>query len=221
MNTATHISINWETLPQRMRELPLDERGFPVPWFVAWIDGKTEFRAMDPRKWHQAVRKKLCWVCGQRIGAYLAFVIGPMCGVNRTTSEPPCHLDCARWSAQNCPFLSRPHMHRREAGMPEQVCPNDQGIPIARNPGVALVWVTKSYSIFRDEKNHPLIEIGEPEAVEFYAEGRVARRAEIEESVRTGLPILEEVARQQEGGMEALTQAAALFRQLIGSVALA
>jgi hypothetical protein len=31
-------------LPLRMRGLPLDERGYPVPWFVAWIDGKPEFR---------------------------------------------------------------------------------------------------------------------------------------------------------------------------------
>jgi hypothetical protein len=51
-----------------MSDLPVDERGFPVPWFVAWFDGKPEFRAMDGLKWIRAVREHLCWVCGGRLG---------------------------------------------------------------------------------------------------------------------------------------------------------
>src|SRR5262245_60746512 len=101
-------------LPDRMRSLPIDERGYPVPWFVAYVDGKPEFRAMDRDKWREAVRMHLCWVCGQKLGSYVVFVLGPMCGITRTTSEPPCHIDCARWSAKNCPFLARPKMVRRE-----------------------------------------------------------------------------------------------------------
>jgi hypothetical protein len=66
-----------------------------VPWFVAWFDGKPEFRAMDGLKWIRAVREHLCWVCGGRLGVWQTFVLGPMCGINRTTVEPPCHLECA------------------------------------------------------------------------------------------------------------------------------
>ena len=102
------------SLPPRMGDLPIDpERGFPVPWFVEWIDGKPEFRVMSGAKWARAVRDKLCWVCGKQLGGYLCFVLGPMCGITRTTSEPPCHRECAQWSARFCPFLSRPHMTRR------------------------------------------------------------------------------------------------------------
>ena len=36
-----------EALPARLHFLPVDERGYPVPWFVAWRDGKPEFRAME------------------------------------------------------------------------------------------------------------------------------------------------------------------------------
>jgi hypothetical protein len=55
-----------EPLPVRMRHLFVDERGYVVPWFVAWVDGKPEFRAMDPDKFRAAITRKLCWVCGQR-----------------------------------------------------------------------------------------------------------------------------------------------------------
>lgn len=197
------------TLPERMRSLPIDDRGFVVPWFVAWIDGKPEFRGMDAGKWSAAVREKLCWVCGQKLGKYLCFAIGPMCGVNRTTSEPPCHLECARWSAKNCPFLSRPKMTRRED---EALLEHSKGkigtggFGIKRNPGVALLWVTKSYEVYRDGMGGWLIEIGDPVEVEWYSEGRPATRAEVEESIRTGLPFLEELARQEPGGLEALEE---------------
>ena len=87
-------------LPANMRGLPLDpERGFPVPWFVPWLDGKPEFRAMDPKKILEAVAKRKCWVCGQHLAQHgMTFVIGPMCLVNRVSSEPPSHLECAQYS---------------------------------------------------------------------------------------------------------------------------
>jgi hypothetical protein len=124
-------------LPLRMRGLAVDDRGYPVPWFVAWVDGQPEFRAVDARKWLQAVRQKLCWVCGQQLGAYLAFILGPMCAINRTISEPPSHRQCAEWSIKNCPFLSRPHMRRRENDMPEDA-QESAGFGTKRNPGVTL-----------------------------------------------------------------------------------
>src|SRR5437763_12378791 len=78
-------------LPDRIAALPVF-RGYPVPWFVAYPngpEGEPEFRTFDPKKWIAAVQEKRCWVCGQQLGAYLAFVLGPMCGITRTTSEPP------------------------------------------------------------------------------------------------------------------------------------
>lgn len=54
------MKISRKTLPARMRDLPIDDRGYPVPWFVAWVDGKPEFRAMDQEKFIRALREKLC-----------------------------------------------------------------------------------------------------------------------------------------------------------------
>lgn len=103
----------FDDLPARMRKLPVDKRGFPVPWFVPWVDGQAIFPAMDARKRNLAWRDRLCWVCGERIGRVQAFVIGPMCAVNRTSSEPPSHLECARFSARRCPFLARKRCPKR------------------------------------------------------------------------------------------------------------
>lgn len=185
------MQINWDTLPTRMLALPRDpQRGVPVPWFVDWRDGVPEFRAMDMQKFGRAIRDRLCWVCGGRLGRHLAFVIGPMCAINRTSAEPPCHRECAIWSAVNCPFLSRPRMVRREAGLPEDIIKSESGIE--RNPGVAGVWLTTRYTVFRTDQaaSGYLLTMGEPDAVLLYAEGRAASRAEVVASIDSGLPLL-------------------------------
>jgi len=209
--------INLDTLPKYMNDLPCDDRGYPVPWFVAWHDGKPEFRAMDNYKWIRAVKEKLCWVCGNRMGVHITFVAGPMCGINRTTSEPPCHLDCARWSALNCPFLSNPRMVRREDDVINNATTKERvgGHAITRNPGVAMLWTTRSYDVFNDGTGKPLITMGEPESVEWYASGRVATRAEVQESIDTGLPILEAMARREEGGLAALDRYVKRFERYL------
>ena len=193
-------------IPLRMEHLPLDERGYPIPAFVDIIEGQRDFRFMSLRHWSRCVREKLCWVCGDKLGGFLTFVIGPMCAINRTTSEPPCHRECARWSAQFCPFLSRPHMVRREDELSERAQENVAGTAILRNPGATCIWVCRSYRIFDDGKGRSLIEIGDPIEVEWWAEGRKATRAEVEESIRTGLPYLEAMAREDKGALEELAR---------------
>jgi len=47
-------------LPSRMKSLPVDERGYPVPWFVAWIGGKPEFRTVEAGKVIKAIRERRC-----------------------------------------------------------------------------------------------------------------------------------------------------------------
>ncbi len=195
-------------MPDRIKKLPLDERGYPVPWFVAWVDGKPEFRAMDNAKLVKAIKEKRCWVCGDMLGINVVFVAGPMCAINRTSAEPPSHLDCARWSAINCPFLNNPQMVRREdTNGPitnQQMRDMSAGIALTRNPGVAMLWITRQFEVFNDGKGKPLIQMGEPSAVEWYCSGRKATREEVQNSIESGLPSLEAVARTEKGAMEAL-----------------
>jgi hypothetical protein len=192
-----------ERPPQRIADLPR-RRGYPVPWFVDWIvdgksapigEGEPDFRIMSGERWKRAIEYGDCWVCGQKMGTYRAFTVGPMCAINRTSAEPPSHRDCAEWSARNCPFLARPHARRREAGMVEgTVAP--PGISLMRNPGVALVWVTKR-GRYRLRREVDLFDIGEPEEVSWWAEGREATRAEVDHSIDTGYPALFELADEE------------------------
>lgn len=209
------IKVNMGTMPEKMRSLPVDERGYPVPWFVDWIDGKPEFRAMDGRKYVAAIRESLCWVCGTRLGNAKVFVAGPMCGINRTSAEPPSHPECGRWSAQNCPFLSNPNMVRREDELVNNTVTreNAPGKAILRNPGVTMLWFTREYEVFDDGAGKPLIQMGRPYAVEWWAHGRIATREEVQESIDGGLPALEAIARTEEGGIEALRQYIARFQK--------
>lgn len=195
MTTTTPIKPELEPLPERMRNLPVDERGYPVPWFVAWVDGKPEFRAMDARKLRNAVKQRLCWVCGQGLGRWLAFPIGPMCSITRTISEPPSHRECAEWSIRNCPFLSNPQFVRNEDNMPAEAR-GPAGFGIKRNPGVTCLWMTREYEYFDDGRGAVLFTVGKPEGVTWWREGRAATRAEVEAAVESGLPILLDAARK-------------------------
>lgn len=183
-------------VPDHVAELPTDHRGYPVPWFVATIDGKPDFRVIRPGGVAEALTESRCWICGQHLGAYMAFTIGPMCAVNRTTSEPPSHRDCAIFAAQACPFLSKPHMRRREAGMPEEAL-DAAGHGLKRNPGVALVWITKKYRPFRPHGGGMLLNVGEPTETLWYAEGRPATCAECVASIESGRPALQQMAAEE------------------------
>lgn len=197
MNTATQaLRPDLEPLPQRLLKLPLDERGYPVPWFVAWVEGKPEFRAADGHKLRQAIHDRRCWVCGEQLGVRMTFVVGPMCGINRTAAEPPSHKECAVWSARNCPFLSNAGRRRREdeAINEETISANVPGLAITRNPGVVLLWTTRKYSLFRDVRGGVLIKIGDPEEVLFFAEGKPATREQVVASVESGIPALKQLA---------------------------
>lgn len=185
---------NLPELTERIAALSVDERGYPIPFFVAYMDGKPDFRVIDNDKWLACVKKSLCWVCGQAMGAHKTFLIGPMGSINRVSSEPPTHLDCALWSVKGCPFLSKPNMVRREDEDTEALEKNVAGVMIKRNPGAMAAWTTKTYSIFKTATG-PLISIGDPEHVSWWREGRPATRAEVLNSIDTGLPLLLDACR--------------------------
>jgi hypothetical protein len=182
-------------LPFRMRGLPVNKVGYVVPWFVAWIDGAPDFRIIKPDAISDALRFKMCWLCGQTLGRYVTFVIGSMCVVNRVSAEPGCHEECAEYAVKVCPFLSRPAMVRRPVDDVVETAAA-AGIMIDRNPGVAVTWTSTTWKPFR-AANGVLIDVGEPDHMQWWAHGRQATRVEVEQSVDTGLPTLRQMAEKQ------------------------
>jgi hypothetical protein len=194
-------------LPARVRKLPLDRRGYPIPWFVYTAeDGTRDFRVADNGKRLRAVKEKLCWICGQRMPGPFVFLIGPMCAVNRNTSEPPSHRDCADFAVRACPFMVLPEAQYRRANLPSDT----RGHPYALdgNPGATCMWVTDSFKPYRvpGMPQDWLIDIGPPIDVLWFARGRTATRAEVIASLDARIHKLVEVA-QAHDEMDALLRA--------------
>lgn len=182
-------------IPDRIAKLP-KKGGWHVPFFVDKVGDDWDFRVMDGAKLVEAVKKRLCWICGEKMGKKMSFVLGPMCGITRTNGEPPSHRGCAEYAAKNCPFLTRPRMKRREDEITDAGF--TAGIGLTRNPGCCAVWTTTSYKPFKPPGGGVLFTIGEPLEVDWYAEGRPATRAEVLASVESGIPILRESCDKEE-----------------------
>lgn len=204
-------------LPARMASLPIDERGYPVPYFVAWVDGKPDHRIADSAKMPNAVRLGLCWMCGGALGRFKSFCIGPMCSITRTISEPPSHLECVTYAAQACPWMTRPHAKRRTIGLPDEIV-EPAGHGLKRNPGAVCVWTTLRFRAERYDGQY-LFEIGEPEHTEWFCEGRLATRAEVDESIRTGLPLVRAPAEEQDASNPSFGAVAELNRRIVRETA--
>jgi hypothetical protein len=209
-------------MPPRLRNLPRDARGYPVPWFVDWPNGVPDFRVVDARKYPRAVRERRCWICGDIMGRYMAFVIGPMCAINRISSEPPSHRECAEYAAQVCPFLARPEARRNPMNLPTEAY-DAAGIGISRNPGVTLVWITHSYERlvvprkFEGQANSGvLFQVGPATAVKWYAHGRIATPAEVWASIDSGLDLLRTQAEVE--GPEAVKAFNAVYARACSTV---
>lgn len=94
--------------PARIAAMQKDERGYPIPHSVAWVDGKPDFRVIDPNKWIEAVNNYQCGICGQKLEGEMAFVGGPVSIHNRLFTDLPMHKDCAEYALKTCPYLAAP-----------------------------------------------------------------------------------------------------------------
>jgi hypothetical protein len=204
-------------MPSRMKGLPRDSVGRPVPFFVEWIDGKPDFRVMNPKNMIRAIQDELCWVCGTKllrrhgsISPIGYFVAGPMCLVNRVSAEPPNHEDCAAWSARACPFLNNPDKLRRDGNFPSGKA-EPPGVMITRNPGVTAIIESTVYTIFRPPIGGGVLwRMNRVTNVEWMAEGRAATGPEVLWSMETGMGALLEMADRD--GSDALQELAVMTR---------
>ncbi len=196
----------WEqNMPAAIARLPRDARGFPIPWFVQ--QEPLDFRVIRPMGVARAHQAKLCWVCGKpRYEKRMCFAVGPMCVINRVSSEPPSHPECARFAARACPFLSNPRMRRNEKDLPEAAV-DAPGIAIKRNPGVTALVFAGGYSLLR-VGDGVLFRMDGIRQVEWWANGRLATRAEALAGIESGLPELERIAAEDGPEAEAELQIA-------------
>ena len=114
--------------PERIARLEHDGRGYPIPWNVLrGTDGHPFFIVNDDRKALQALRAKLCPICGERLGRWKWFV-----GGLRSAFDPagcyfdlPGHRECIEYALQVCPYLAIPKYlrHTDAIAHPEKLPP--------------------------------------------------------------------------------------------------
>ncbi len=190
-------------MPSRLTSLPLDHRGYPVPWFVTerTPDGRHDFVRIQAARADEAMKGRLCWVSGHPLGRNVAFVVGPMCIINRVSGDPPVIPEIADWSVQACPFLSRPLAKRPTERLEGHTTP---GIMDPGNPGICAVWVTRDWQRTRDR----LFRFGEPERVTWWHKGAPCDPATAARGFEKSARTLEEMAEAE--GAEAMAAIARL-----------
>lgn len=106
-------------IPPELAHLKIDERGYPIPFFVPIIDGKPNFRFVSQEKQMECMEKKLCGICGKKLNRdYQYFVSGPLGAKNGVSSDPPMHRVCAEFSLRACPHLYNQPAQRKTGKHP-------------------------------------------------------------------------------------------------------
>ncbi len=154
-------------MPSRVRALPRDRYGRPIPWFVDdQVAARRSYRTPTSDKRIAALRDGICWVCGQNLPTGtrtrrqnqplpVTFLVGPTCVVNRVATDPPSHGSCATYAVEACPFATRPDI------------------------GGMVLWSTPEFEIQRPRfgvGGKVLLKMGKPTAVSWWTGGQLASR---------------------------------------------
>ena len=193
---------NLPVLPLTMQHLPVSASGYPIPYFVAYIEGLPDFRVLDPDAMNSCVSENRCWVCGGKLGKVKTFVSGPLIALNRTSAEPPMHHECAEFAVKACPFMLLPKAKRREANLPAEVHADySPGVLIMENPGVFVLYDTLSFDVIRSPGGQ-FFAAGQPSKVSWYADGSPATLAQAKEALRLSTYRMLESVGITEGGAD-------------------
>lgn len=134
-----------------------------------------------------------------------------------------------------CPFLTQQEEERRPRietfRGDDKACPGvylagAPGLGVQHNPGVAMLWITRTYRVFAVSDDavaagaQPgvLFELGEPLVIECYRQSRPATQAEVAAAIAQGVPVLQDTA-EREGprAVAELWQALQAFEQRLAA----
>ncbi len=125
-------------IPAFLSHLKVNDKGYPIPYFVGYVDGKPDFRLLDAKKQVACTNRSLCAICGKKLfkGAYY-FICGPMGYTNKISTDPAMHRNCAEYSLNVCPHLHIQKTHRRESGLEHLSA--EQSVVMADKPTTLLL----------------------------------------------------------------------------------
>lgn len=137
-------------IPKNMRGLKKLKSGTSIPFFVPVIDGKHDFRVMDPEAFRKACMLNLCWICGKKMGRFCTFVGGPLVAAQEISSEPPSHPECATFAAKVCPYMNGAEIRRNH--LPEHTKPSAHGVD--ENSGITALCTSLGYKFIENSGSY-------------------------------------------------------------------
>jgi hypothetical protein len=105
--------MRWQDVPvpDLMRNLPRDRRGYPIPVNVQVDPDGTPHFALNPENIRQQLfREDRCSICGTKLLRGRWMVGGPASAFHPhgAYQDPPVHRECGRYALQVCPYLAMP-----------------------------------------------------------------------------------------------------------------
>ncbi len=99
-------------IPDRMKSLDRDKRGYPVPYIVLRGTAGPVFAANDEIRVQRCLTDGLCQICGQQMTKKDCWLVGgPLSAFhpNGAFLDPACHYDCLQYALIVCPYLAAPN----------------------------------------------------------------------------------------------------------------
>lgn len=96
-------------IPELMKDLELDKRGYPIPYIVLKDkNGISHFAINDDRVVEQCIEKDLCSICGKKLNEDKWMIGGPLSTFHPmgTFIDIPVHHQCGKYALQVCPYLA-------------------------------------------------------------------------------------------------------------------
>lgn len=107
-------------MPKLMRHLPVDARGYPIPWII-FRDASNQpyFAINDSRRVLIAKQHRLCSICGEALQTLPSdnscwLIGGPLSALheNGSYNNPALHRLCGIYALKVCPYLALPSWSR-------------------------------------------------------------------------------------------------------------
>lgn len=158
MTVAVLVNLDETEMPDTVRNLPRDRRGYPIPYIAVQntAEGDPDFRTIDEEHWNDCVIDRLCEVCGTKLGYWIVFIGGEHSCTNRRFMDPAMHRECAEYARRVCPYLATPQYAYSRKAPPEGYIP----LPFisAERPLRMFMYVTRTYDVVAEEltRTNPL-----------------------------------------------------------------
>lgn len=143
---ATHFEI-----PDFLSHLPVDERGYPIPYFAPVVNGKPDFRLLDKEKFDICTQYNKCAVCGRKLLKKLYyFIAGPQGAKNKISTDPPMHKECSGFSLAACPHLHFEKAERRQINLPNGTVV-DNPTQVLEKPSTMFLICADSFKVINNK----------------------------------------------------------------------